>query len=107
MTTFQRILRDPRTQNIPLILSTNHYDQPNMIWRTEIEILQYLANTPPEEDEDLDFLVDELKRVIKRGKTLTTKAKRKRENILRLKNERKLRNRLAETHEADPDLDTF
>ena len=67
---FQHILQDPRTQNIPLILTTPGFNQPEEIWGKEIVALQALSNTPPVvKSEELQSLVHEIKSVVEESKT--------------------------------------
>ena len=74
ITTFQHILQDPRTQNIPLILGTPTHRQPKLVWAQEIEMLQALTNTPPapaiKSEEDLEDLVRNLTTVVRKAKAL-------------------------------------
>lgn len=79
--TFRHILRDPRTQNIPLILETPSFEQPKEVWGKEIRILQTLAGnleaTQSEEDlqEEVRHAVKEaeLRRGKGKGGTKSTK----------------------------------
>ena len=65
ITAFHHILRDKRTQNIPLILATPGFLRPKVIWSKEIEVLQALTSTPPAiKSEDLQSLVHEIESVV-------------------------------------------
>ena len=69
ITAFQHILQDPRTQNIPLILTTPGFNQPEEIWGKEIVALQALSNTPPVvKSEELQSLVHEIRSTIEEAK---------------------------------------
>lgn len=60
---FRHILTDPRTQNIPLILETPSFEQPEEVWGTEIAVLQRISgaqkNLPMENR--FEALVSEIK----------------------------------------------
>jgi len=79
ITTFQHILQDPRTRNIPLILRTPNFRQPKEVWGKEIEVLRALINTPPSiKSEDLQSLVHEIESVVYEAKSKPVSWKRKR-----------------------------
>jgi len=73
--TFQHILQDPRTQNIPLIVATPGFKRQKVIWSKEIGVLQALSSTPPanKSEEDLQSLVHEIRSAVEEART--TKAK--------------------------------
>jgi hypothetical protein len=73
MIAFQRILQDPRTQNIPLIVATPGFNRPKVVWGKEIGVLQALSSTPPAKSEDLQSLVHEIRSAVEEART--TKAK--------------------------------
>ena len=63
LATFRHILADPRTQNIPLILETPSFEQPEEVWGTEIAVLQRISGAQqgiPTESR-LEVLVSEIK----------------------------------------------
>jgi hypothetical protein len=77
ITTFQHILQDPRTRNIPLILRTPNFGQPKKVWGKEIEVLRALTNTPPSiKSEDLQSLVHEIESAVDEAKSKSLKRKR-------------------------------
>ncbi|KAF8801692.1 AP endonuclease [Phlegmacium glaucopus] len=74
---FQYILQDPRTRNIPLILETPTFEQPNEIWSKEIGILQAFTNAPGAiKSEDLNSLVQKLKSVVGEAELKSGKRKK-------------------------------
>lgn len=77
ITTFQHIVQDPRTQNIPLILTTPGFKQPKVVWAKEMEVLQALTNTPPwiKSEEDLQSLVRVLEKAVEEAELNKMKQK--------------------------------
>jgi len=67
ITTFRRILQDPRTQNIPLILETPNFGRPKEVWGKEIEILQRLTGIP--ETNNSKELQEEVRSVVKEAES--------------------------------------
>jgi AP endonuclease-1 len=60
---FRHILTDPRTQNIPLILETPSFEQPEEVWGTEIAVLQRISGAQQDlpRENCLEALVSEIK----------------------------------------------
>lgn len=60
---FRHILTDPRTQNIPLILETPSFEQPEEVWGTEIAVLQRISGAQQDlpRENCLEVLVSEIK----------------------------------------------
>ena len=65
LATFRHILTDPRTQNIPLILETPSFEQPEEVWGKEIAVLQRISGAQQDlpSENRLKVLVSELKDV--------------------------------------------
>jgi len=76
--TFQHILQDPRTQNIPLILETPSFEQPKEVWGKEIGVLQMLTSAPGviKSEEDLQSLVQNFKSAVEEAEAKSGKQKR-------------------------------
>lgn len=64
---FRHILTDSRVQDIPLILETPSYENPE-VWATEIGVLNRLSGMKHEaKDEEVKALADEIKAVVKQS----------------------------------------
>jgi len=84
ITTFQHILQDPRTQNIPLVVATPGFKQPKLIWGKEIEVLQALTSTPAIGSEEyLQSLVHEIRSTVKEAKLMKSESIRKRKRVVK------------------------
>ena len=78
---FRHILTDPRTQNIPLILETPSFEQPEDVWGTEIAILQRISGVEqgPAGKDRLEALVSEIKNAKQQAEL--KKPKRKKQGL--------------------------
>jgi AP endonuclease-1 len=68
ITAFRHILQDSRTQNIPLILETPNFGQPNEVQGKEIGILQTLSGNLDTNKSEED-LQEEIRCVVKEAKS--------------------------------------
>jgi AP endonuclease-1 len=72
LNTFSFIVHDPRMQDLPLILETPTFEQPE-VWAHEIEMLNKLSSLELDASEERQTLVKELKEVLKKAQTSSGK----------------------------------